>query len=71
MDEETSTAIFALCVTQHLTLKSVSKMMQVVSKNASEQDIYEMSETLGAALDAFDDVLTRTKAVIDKAAKHG
>lgn len=70
MDQDVARAILALSGTQHLTLKAISILMGVVSKSVSDEEVAEVVKTIGSALDSFDEVLEKTRAVINKAT-HG
>ncbi|KVH78403.1 hypothetical protein WJ41_03165 [Burkholderia ubonensis] len=58
-------------VSQHESLKLTARLVSVVAKNASAEDQETLFSTLDQALNSFDDVLEKTRLLIDKAEKNG
>ncbi|WP_157634165.1 hypothetical protein [Burkholderia ubonensis] len=71
MYNDVARAIFSLMVSQHESLKLTARLVSVVAKNASAEDQETLFSTLDQALNSFDDVLEKTRLLIDKAEKNG
>ncbi|MPV65841.1 hypothetical protein [Burkholderia sp. BE17] len=71
MNKEIAQVVFALMDCQHKTLKAVTKLAIVVSDDSPDEVKKEIHDALEIAVTSFDEVLAKTRELIEKASEHG